>query len=94
MTNRRVHNLSPEITVRTSREAGEGAVAMTTGEEGLGLREAELSADLTRHRRPGGVLGAQEWRSQGVKANRGAQEGRSGAARRGKGYRAAGWRRV
>lgn len=51
---------------------------MTTGEEGLGLREAELGADLTRHRRPGGVLGAQEWRSQGVKSNRGVQERRSG----------------
>lgn len=40
---------SPEILVRPRREAGEGAVAMTTREEGFNLREAELSADLAGH---------------------------------------------
>lgn len=54
---------SPEVILRASREAGEGAVAMTTGEEGLNLREAELSAHLPGHYGPGGVLGTQEWKS-------------------------------
>ena len=36
---------------------------MTTGEEGLNLREAELSAYLAGHYGPGGVLGTQEWKS-------------------------------
>lgn len=54
---------SPEVVVRASREAGEGAVAMTTGEEGFNLREAELSAHLAGHERSGGVLSTQEWRS-------------------------------
>ena len=54
---------SPEVVLRAGREAGEGAVAMTTGEEGLNLREAELSAHLTGHYGSGGVLSAEEWKS-------------------------------
>lgn len=51
---------SPELVVGACRQAGGGAVAMTTGEESLYLGEAELSAHLRGHRGPGGVLAAQE----------------------------------
>ncbi len=40
---------SPEIVIRARREAGDGAVAMTIGEEGFSLWEAELSAHLMGH---------------------------------------------
>ena len=54
---------SPEIIVRAGRQTGKWVVAMTTGEEGLRLWEAELSAHLTRHDGSGGVVSAQEWKS-------------------------------
>ena len=58
------------VTIGTMGLAGEGAVVLTTSQEGLHLRETELCTHLTRDQCPGLVFTTQEWRlSQGFKTH-------------------------